>query len=583
MMSTPDINAVKDHSPVHDLPEHDGPGAVGNDSPAAADRDGAPETPRETADARPVDDRFEDGGESADDTDRPFASARAEPAMLDDAVIPTQTLETLSALGYNPPPGLTQMRFYEEISGDNGAASKNWPVAEATSGRDNIIMRQLDNGDLQLEVNEERADIPSRYRYDLKVRGGAGDDTITVDDSVTGRPIDDPFVGRASITYEGGAGNDTMSGSNNAGETFIGGEGNDIIDGRGGDDYAEGGLGNDHIDGGDGRDVLYGGQDQDTIFGGAGRDYVSGGRGHDELFGDAGNDTVAGGMGNDMVNGGDGIDTLLGNSNEPNQVGTAGNRGDVLDGGGGGDRMIYGPNTEIRRDARDAAPIQVDPNTRGPGGDLLGASIDVQGSAEFVDRLEEDLEVIRSTESGQELLDVLDGAGQRTVIREQEGTNTAYGRRLGNPTPRGYGASVYMDPQIFDLNAVRTPVRNPEEHFLRPSTVTLQHELFHAWDYMEGGTARLGETNGTVNMEFRAVGLPYDQTRDGIPDALPNSISGYSENAFRNELGMPLRNHYTQPSDLRNFAGDAFAPFRDRELPGVNPPAYGAPYTYRGD
>ncbi|MEM6453709.1 MAG: M91 family zinc metallopeptidase, partial [Acidobacteriota bacterium] len=111
----------------------------------------------------------------------------------------------------------------------------------------------------------------------------------------------------------------------------------------------------------------------------------------------------------------------------------------------------------------------------------------------------------------------------------------------------------------------------------------LQHELFHDWDFLAGGTARFGETNDTPNTELRAVGLPYDQTDDGIPDAAPSRITGITENAFRTELGMPLRNHYTRAGDIENFDGDAFAPYRQQELPGVNPPEYDAPYIYRPD
>ncbi|MEM6457202.1 MAG: M91 family zinc metallopeptidase [Acidobacteriota bacterium] len=565
-----------------------GPDAVDATTPMvaidASAVDALPTTPMVAIDAGAVDALPDDG----------LATTIA--ALPNDTVFATASTPT-PVHGYTPPEGLTRLRFYEEPSVDEGGRTKTWLVAEGTGENDDISVRQLENGDLEIGIAErsasetpatssERATVPSNLRFDLRVRGGFGDDRIVVDDSVTGTPTpNSSFVGRASILYEGGFGDDTLIGSNNAGETFIGGFGNDTIDGRGGDDYIEGGVGNDIIDGGTGRDVLYGGQDQDTIRGGDDRDYIDGGKGHDEIWGGDGNDTLAGGQGNDRVRGEGGIDTLMGNSNLPGQAFVAPDgsvrTGDILDGGDGSDRMIFGPNTEIVADARDAAPIEVDPNTLGPNGDLIGTSVEAHGSAEFTDRIEDDLEVIRSTEAGQELLDRLDATGKRIGIFEQEEGNNAYAGPLATPTPSGFDASAFMDPQRYDLNAVPVAVRDPEEHFLTPSSVLLQHELFHDWDFLAGGVSRFGETNNTPNLELRAVGLPYDQTRDGIPDAAPAGLNGITENSFRTELGMPLRNHSTRPGDIENFAGDAFAPYRERELPGINPPEYDAPYQFR--
>ncbi|MEM6453706.1 MAG: M91 family zinc metallopeptidase [Acidobacteriota bacterium] len=518
-------------------------------------------------------DRFQDGaGNEPSLFDG--AAASADPAGGD-----AEGPAALPNTGFTPPDGLTQIRFYEEASAD-----KTWLVAEGTGGDDQIVMRQLESGDLQLEINGETVDIPAEHRFDLVVRGGDGDDRIEVDDSVTGRPIEDSFIGRASIVYEGNAGNDTLIGGENAPDTLVGGDGDDVIDGRGGDDYAAGGNGSDVIDGGAGRDVLYGDSGDDVIRGGGDRDYVDGGRGHDEIFGGGGNDTLAGGRGNDRVFGEGGVDTLLGNSSDASTTFTAADgttrSGDVLDGGDGGDRMIYGPNTQIVADAADAEAIQVDPQALGTSGQRLGeASLDVQGSDAFVERIEDDLEVLRSTETGQRLLEAMDATGE--VLRVVESENS---HKITDQNTRGtpYYAEIRMDPERYDLNAVGTPVQGPEEHFLTATSVFLHHEIFHGWDFASGniGETSAERTNSTKNLEFRAVGLPYDQNGDGIPTPAPLHEMVLSENALRAELGLPFRGAYERPQDLRGFDGDALAPFRDQELPGVNPPEYAAPFTF---
>jgi Ca2+-binding RTX toxin-like protein len=72
-----------------------------------------------------------------------------------------------------------------------------------------------------------------------------------------------------AVVADGGAGNDTLTGADEA-DTFFGADGNDVMDG---------GLGNDALDGGDGDDRL-------TIRDGAG-DFARGGAGNDSAIADA--------------------------------------------------------------------------------------------------------------------------------------------------------------------------------------------------------------------------------------------------------------------------------------------------------
>lgn len=72
---------------------------------------------------------------------------------------------------------------------------------------------------------------------------------------------------------DGGAGDDTITGTNGA-DDLRGGAGSDALVGLGGVDTLRGGDDNDSLNGGDGVDYLWGESGADTITTGAGRDYV---------------------------------------------------------------------------------------------------------------------------------------------------------------------------------------------------------------------------------------------------------------------------------------------------------------------
>ncbi|MGE5563565.1 MAG: beta strand repeat-containing protein [Bacillota bacterium] len=78
--------------------------------------------------------------------------------------------------------------------------------------------------------------------------GGAGSDTLSSIESLTGSNF-----------------NDTLTG-NNIANNIDGGSGNDVIDGGAGNDTLTGAAGNDSLDGGTGNDVLNGGANADTFL-----------------------------------------------------------------------------------------------------------------------------------------------------------------------------------------------------------------------------------------------------------------------------------------------------------------------------
>ena len=104
---------------------------------------------------------------------------------------------------------------------------------------------------------------------------GDGDDTVNASAQANAA---------IALTIDGGAGNDTLTGSPNA-DTINGGAGNDTIVGLGGVDVIDGGDGNDTITGGPGNETQLGGDGNDTFI-------WNPGDGSDTLLGGAGTDTM---------------------------------------------------------------------------------------------------------------------------------------------------------------------------------------------------------------------------------------------------------------------------------------------------
>jgi Ca2+-binding RTX toxin-like protein len=145
------------------------------------------------------------------------------------------------------------------------------------------------------------------------------------------------------VDVDGGAGSDTVVGSEEARYSLGGGPGPDTL---------SGGPLRDGIEGGAGSDIIYGGRGPDWING----DWARSGLlrcgtapnegGSDRIHGRDGNDTLRGCGGNDLIRAGGGADVVLGGSRNDTLWGEAGNdtlyardgRRDALHGGTGHDR-----------------------------------------------------------------------------------------------------------------------------------------------------------------------------------------------------------------------------------------------------
>jgi len=188
--------------------------------------------------------------------------------------------------------------------------------------------------------------------------GGAGSDTISNFENLTGSAFNDTLTGDSgNNTLSGGTGNDVMNGGTGTADVVTysdatsgvtvnlttltgqntGGAGTDTITnvegiiGSGFADTLTGDTAANVFDAGAGADLLLSGVGADTVTGGAGADAIAGG---------ADGDTLTGGTENDQLWGEAGTDTLIGSEGDDNLYGGAGN--DALQGGAGSDTYYFG-------------------------------------------------------------------------------------------------------------------------------------------------------------------------------------------------------------------------------------------------
>ncbi|HLT09441.1 MAG TPA: M91 family zinc metallopeptidase [Micromonosporaceae bacterium] len=385
---------------------------------------------------------------------------------------------------------------------------------------------------------------------DLVVRAGRGDDTITVEAGT-----------RVRVTVLGGHGNDRIFGGDGD-DALLGLWGSDKIFGGGGADRIFGGHGRDYLEGQAGADLLSGGSGDDTLYGLAGADRLRGDSGRDYLDGGIGADRLAGGIGDDALFGGDGDDVLLGGLGADALYGGAGR--DVIQGGGTVTGVpgapLVGPPGGDGPQAVDRSYSQPGDVVRDVGRDVtveltdVGGFIRIEGSPEFVSRVQSDLDALRSSPRGAEMLAALQASHEESrrdgllgmllgrentlVIRETTDAN-GYAHQFKLPFGPVH-ADISYNPSFDSLR------HNPPA----PPVVVLYHELAHVYDYFHGtladGTHEGPDNPGVRNSERVATGLPIDH--DGDPATpqrlLPEHPFQFTENGLREELGLDRRTAY---------------------------------------
>lgn len=337
-----------------------------------------------------------------------------------EAIVSTPVL-TFTSLNWNIPQFVTVTGINDDLADGTQLTTLTFSVADALSDNnfdsvtDQFVSAATDDNDLgvtlpsaggpftlrlvsgNIEVRAANASlladpIPLTVETSILLTGSSAADVVIVDASLIG--IRDVFrfdgLGGADrldaqsatfgVTFDGGAGNDTLLGGNGD-DAFLGGADNDSAVGGAGSDTLNGDAGGDNLQGGDGADLLSGGDGNDVVDGGNGDgDSVSGGLGNDVLNGGSGvNDRLVEqvlnnltllilsitGLGTDTysgieqaalngsdadntidasavsfsvtINGGGGDDTLTGGS--ANDLLQGGNDADVLVGGNGGDTL----------------------------------------------------------------------------------------------------------------------------------------------------------------------------------------------------------------------------------------------------
>jgi hypothetical protein len=416
-------------------------------------------------------------------------------------------------------------------------------VIDAGAGNDNVSVTRTATGGVTVNVNGAERTFTGADANRLTIRAGDGNDTINVSPDVTVR-----------LTLEGGDGNDTIRGGG-GNDTIRGGNGDDTIEAAGGNDTVYGGAGRDYLNGSLGNDRLYGGTGDDVVYGGDGNDTVQGNAGDDYLEGSRGNDTVYGGAGRDVLSGGLGDDTLRG-----------GDGNDVLYAGGGTDRL-YGDRGTNRLYAQSGDTTQASSARRGIRNTVVevelagtpGTSVTVNGSAEFRERVEADLEMLRSSPLGRQMLTSFDTSGRTVTIQETAGGNNAdWTRRTipGAPQPflnTATGAAGTPDDATIGYNTSRISLPGADAWRRRPPVVGLYHEMAHVYDITHG-TFQPGAYNGVDtadhginNNEREATGLRVDHDNDPTtPErTVPQHPDDLTENAFRRELGQTRRGSYS--------------------------------------
>jgi Ca2+-binding RTX toxin-like protein len=391
-------------------------------------------------------------------------------------------------------------------------------------GNDDVQVSQRDDGTLDVSVNDETYSVRLGDTQELTIRSGAGNDVINVASNV-----------RVNIVVDGGAGNDRITT----------GAGDDRVDGGSGDDVISGGAGRNDLFGNSGADTIHGGDDVNIIHGGDGDDILRAGAGTNFIEGGAGADAIHGGGRSDILSGGTGNDRI---SAVDGRI-YAGAGDDVIDGAGVG-ATVYAEVGDLINAASGARPTVVNVEIDSS----VGSTITVEGSAAFRQRVQAEMDFLRSSPNGQQMLAEFDAAaaakGNSLTIKELANEQNGYAQTFSRDADivngragAGGDVDISYNPS-FHMDAFPAPV------------VVLYHEMSHAYNGVNGtfqpGTYRgTGPDSGSVpNAERQAVGLETSATPfdfDNNPATPPTTANPdhLTENGLREELGMPDRPSYT--------------------------------------
>ncbi|ASV37206.1 hypothetical protein CI807_13755 [Pseudomonas sp. NS1(2017)] len=429
-------------------------------------------------------------------------------------------------------------RFSNQLTNDALVikTGNNADIVHISKGKDGTLNVQVNDQTYSIKPSEER-----RTNQKIVIQTQGGDDTVKIDDDVD-----------YEIIVEGGDGDDDITAGGGTTRIF-GGAGNDTIRLGRGTGYAEGNDGDDCIYAGRGKGVLYGNNGNDRLIGYVGPDanpvYMDGGAGNDSISGGSAHSVMNGGLGDDTLKGigrstfyaGDGKDSIISENVED---------------------LIYAKPTDLIQKKTEATFIPIVYENVGKTG------IKIEGSPEFKQRVEDDLEMLRASPSGQQMLKEFDASTNNigvplNIIEVESEDNSFYmGRNshFDQKVKDGIEPHSAEDPDLGVIkNGVRgTPLThgalqynrsyvNNGTHKNHPVSY-LYHEMSHAYNG-RNGTVLPGTTENEANIERQAVGLPTDATPfdfDNDPATPPTDTNPdpFNENALHQEMGESLRTRY---------------------------------------
>lgn len=411
-------------------------------------------------------------------------------------------------------------------------------VIQTGSDDDEVHVSQREDGSLDVTVNGQTTNVVLEEGQELAIRTGDGNDNVTVEANV-----------EVNVEIDSGDGDDVITALGSGNDRIKAGDGDDIImvtgGGPDGGDYVDGGRGDDTIIATGGSNVIYGGYGDDTIIVSGDLNYVDAGRGDDNVTVSGNTNVIGGGRGNDTIT-----------SNGDNTIYTGRGRDDVRI--HGGDATVYGQfgvfdlwhsDTVTVADGASVDQRQVDLPLFAPE-----HPVDIEGSQEFQDRVESDLDFLEASPAGQEMFEQFRQAreeGHEVTITELENERNGFAGPQGN---RGF-IGEDSEGEGVDVRISYNPEHFSYETDFHSPIITLYHEMSHAYNgvtgtYQPGTYDNPGHIDdGVNNRERQAVGVetsnePYDY--DGDPSTPPTTHNPYelTENGLREEFGVPLREAY---------------------------------------
>lgn len=370
---------------------------------------------------------------------------------------------------------------------NGGRGDDRYSVTEGTDGK--ITVTNGTTGEEYFLTAEQAAN-------GVTIDAGAGDDRLTIDESV-----------RTPLAIEGGSGDDRIDGSKAQGALQIdGGSGDDRLTGGAGADALSGGSGDDRITGGAGNDQLLGQDGDDRLLGGEGDDYVQGGGGADHLDAGKGGDAVYA----------DALDTNidLGKDGDVDAL-TAEEGAVTAENATGIDGQFHYDAAEVEAYLEDHPELVID------------------GSDDFAERTRADIGVMLGTEQGRGLL------GEITAKLQEKGETLTFREKA---LEDGAGGTYSSGENVVTTGSWAERYSDGSNRIPLPATF---HELVHAYQDLVTGFPEGQSTfpgGGSVNnLERQATGLPY---MDAEGNLHPANELPYTDNRFREELGLPQRTTY---------------------------------------